>query len=87
MDIGFHDQSVGSDMEIAEHLVMDDLVVVGEALYVVEHLVVSNEIVGVESLACVDGDLHVAIDVEFFVVGVDSLVADVDEGLLMKCYV
>ena len=87
MDNGFHDQSVGFDMEIAEHLVVDDLVVVGDELYVVEHLVVRNEIVGVVSLACVYGDLHSAIDVEFIVVGVDSLVANVDEDLMLKHYV
>ena len=78
-------------MEIAEHLVMDDPVAVGGELYVAEHLVVSNEIAG---LTCIDGGLHVgsnvefvAIDVKFVAAGVDSLVADVDEGLLLKHYV
>lgn len=74
-------------MEIVEHLVVNDLVVVGGDLYVVEHLVVSNEIVGVVSLVCVDGDLHIVVDVEFVANGVDSLIADVDEGLLLKHYV
>ena len=74
-------------MVIAEHLVMDDRVAVGGELCVVEHLVVSNQIVGVVSLACVDGNLHVSIDVEFVVASVDSLVIDVDEDLLMKHYV
>ena len=66
IEVGFHDQLVESDMDIAEHLVMDDLVVVGNDFYIVEHLVVNNEIVGVVSLACVDGDLHVSTDMEFF---------------------
>ena len=65
MDIGFHYYLVGSDMEIVENLVMDDLVVVGDELCVAEHLVVSNEIASVVSLACVDGDLHITIDVDF----------------------
>ena len=65
----------------------DDLVIVANDLYVTEHLVVSNEIAGVKSLACIDGDLHVVADAEFVLVGVDSLVADVDEGFLMKHYV
>ena len=54
----------------------------------------SNEIAGVMSLECIDGDLHIAIDVEFvandvgfFAASVGSLVADVDEGLLLKHYV
>ena len=51
-------------MEIAEHLVMDDLVVFGDELCVAKHLVVRNEIAGVVSLACVDGNLHVDADVE-----------------------
>ena len=109
VEVGFHDQLVESDMETAEHLVMDDLVDVGGDLNVVEHLamddpvaiggelciaeplVVSNEIAG---LVCIDGDLHVGADVEIFVVDmgffpttVDSLVANVDERLLLKHYV
>ena len=84
-EVGFHVQLVKYDMEIAEHLVMDDLVAVGDELCIVEHLFVSNEIVGVVSFAFMDGDLHVAIDLKFFAIG--SLVADVDEGLLMKHYV
>ena len=87
MDIGFHDQPIESDMEIAEHLVIDDPVVVGGELCAAEHLVVSNEISGVVSLACVDGDLHVVSSVELVFFGVDSLVIDVDEDLLMKHYV
>ena len=108
-ELGFHDQLVEPDMETAEHLVMDDLVDVGGDLYVAEHLVmddpiavggelciaehlvVSNEIAG---LACIDGDVHVGVDVEFVVAdarlvatSVDSLVADVNEVLLMKHYV
>ena len=47
----------------------------------------SNEIIGVVILACVVGDLHIVVDVEFFVVGVDSLVVDVDEDFLMKHYI
>ena len=66
---------------------MDDLIAIGSELYVTNNLVVSNEIASVVSLACVDRDLHVATDVEFVVVGVDSLVANVDEDLLMKHYV
>lgn len=42
----------------------------------------SNEIASVVSLACVD--LYVAADVEFVVIGVDSIVANVEEGLLVK---
>ena len=64
--VSFHDQSVGSDMEIAKHLVMDDLVFVGDELYIAKHLVVSNDIFGVVSLACVDGDLHISANIEFF---------------------
>ena len=74
-------------MEIVENFVVDDLVVVGDELCVAEHLVVSNEISGVVSLACVDGDIHIATDMEFIVFGVDSLVVDVGESLLMKHYV
>ena len=74
-------------MKIIEHLVMDDLVVVGDELCVVEHLVVSNEIVGIASLACVDGDLHVIPNVELGFVGITSLLIDVDEGLLVKHHV
>ena len=51
IEVDFHDQMVEFDMEIVEHLVMDDLVVVGDELYFVEHLVVSHEIGGVVSLA------------------------------------
>ena len=74
-------------MEVVENLVIDDPVAVGGELCVVGHLVVRNEIVGVARLACVDGDLHVAHDVELVFAGVDSLVADVNEVLLMKHYV
>ena len=74
-------------MEIAEHLVVDDLVAIGGDLCVAEHLVVSNEIARVVSLACVDGDLHIVSNVELVAVDVDSLVVDVDEDLLMKHYV
>ena len=74
-------------MEIVEHLVMDDLVVVGNKLSIAEHLVVSNKIARVVSLACVDGDFHVVANVELIFVGVDSLVIDVDEDFLMKHYV
>ena len=87
MDIGFHDQLVGSHMEVVENLVIDDLVVVGGKLCVAGHLVVSNEIARVVRLACVDGDLHVVNDVELVFASVDSLVADVNEVLLMKHYV
>ena len=94
IEVDFHDHLARSDMEIVEHLVVADLVFVGDELYVAEHLFVRNEILVVVSLACVDGYLHIAIDmnffatdVEFVVAGVDSLVADVDEGLLKKHYV
>ena len=87
IEVGFHVQLAESDMEIVEHLVMDDLVAVGDKLCIVENLVVSNEITGDVSLACFYGNLHVSIDVKFVVVGVDSLVADVEEDLLMKHYV
>ena len=50
----FCDHLVGSDMEIAKHLVMGDLVAIGDELCVVEHLVVSLE--------CVDGYLHISIE-------------------------
>ena len=73
-------------MEIAKHLVMDDLVSIGDELCVVENLVVSNEMVGVESLAYVAKDFFTT-DVELFVAGVYSPVVDVDEDLLMKHYV
>ena len=74
-------------MEIVEHSIMDDLVIVGGDFYVAEHLVVRNDIVGAVNLKCVDRDLHISADMEFVVVDVDSLVADVNEGLLMKHYV
>ena len=81
-------------MEIAEHLVMGDLVAIGGEFYVVEHLVVSNAMVGVEILAYIAEELHiiadmefVATDVDFVTASVDSLVVDVDEDLLMKHYV
>ena len=80
MDIGFHDQFV-------ENLVMDDMIAIGGELFVAKYLVVSNEIAGVEILACVDGDLHIADDVELVSASVDSLVIDVDEDFLMKHYV
>ena len=54
MDIGVHDQSVRSNMEIVEHVVMANLVAIGGELFIAEHLVASNEIAG---LACIDGDL------------------------------
>ena len=66
---------------------MDDMVTVGGKLCVVENLVVSNEIFGVVSLACFDGDLHVANDVELVFTGVDSLVINVNEDFLMMHYV
>ena len=80
MDIDFHDQLV-------EHLVVDDLIAIGGELYVAENLVVSNDIAGVVSLACVDENIHVVADVELVFASVDSLVADVDEGFLVKHYV
>ena len=66
---------------------MDDLIVIGSKLCSTEHLAMSNEIDSVVSFACVDGDLHIASNVEFFAIGVDSLVVHVDEGLLLKHYV
>ena len=86
-EVGFHVQLVEADMEIAEHLVVDDQVAVGGELCIAKHLVMSNEIAGIVSLACFNGDLHVATNVEFVVASVDSLVVDVDEDLLMKHYV
>ena len=74
-------------MEIAKNLVMDDLVVVGDELCIAKHLVVKNESVGIVILACFDEDLHVSTDMKFFTIGVDSLVAHVDEVLLLKHYV
>ena len=74
-------------MEIVEHSVVDDSIVVGDELYVIEHLVVSNEIVSVVSFPCVDRDLYIAANVEFVVASVDSLVTDADKDLLMKHYV
>ena len=74
-------------MEIVEHLVMDDPVVVGDELCVVEHLFVSNEIFGVVILACVNGNIHVVADVDLVFASVDSLVVIVDEDFLMKHYV
>ena len=60
-------------MEIVEHLVVDDLVVVGGELCVVGHLVVSNEMVGVEILTYVSEELHISADMDFFFDGVYSL--------------
>ena len=74
-------------MEISKHLVVDDPIAIGGHLYVAEHLVVSNEIASVVSLACVDGNLHVVVDVELVFASVDSLVADVDEGFPAKHYI
>jgi len=73
-------------MDIVEHLVMDDLVVVGDKLCVSEHLVVSNEIAGIESLAYLFEELHIATDVDLVLdihvviidVGLDTLVVDMD---------
>lgn len=87
MKCGFHDHLAESDMEIVEHLVVDNLVDVGGELHVVEHLFVRNEISSVMNLACVDGDLHITMDVEFVDASVDSLVVVVDEDFLMKHYV
>ena len=66
---------------------MDDPIAVGGELCATENLVVSNEIASVVSFSCVDGDLHVVANVELVFAGVDSLVIDVDEDLLMKHYV
>lgn len=62
MEIFFHDWLVDSNMEIVEHLVMDDLVAIGDELCVAKHPVVSNEIIGIVSLARVNGDLHIVDD-------------------------
>ena len=64
MDIGFPDQSIEFDMEIVEHLVIDDSVVVGGELCVAEHLVVRNETTSVGSLAYVAEGFHIIVDVE-----------------------
>ena len=83
--VDFHYFLAKSDMKIIEHLVVDDLDDVGDELCVAKHLVVRNEMASVVSLACVDENLHiVAANVEFFAASVESLVVDVDEGLLMK---
>ena len=74
-------------MEIVEHLVVDDLVVVGDELCVVKHLVVSNEVASVVSMECVHGDLRVVSNVDLVFFGVISLLIDVDEGFLVKHYV
>ena len=66
---------------------MDDPIAIGGELCAAEYLVVSNEIAGITSLACVDGFLHIATNVEFFTTSVDSLIVDVDEDFLMKHYV
>lgn len=46
-----------------------------------------NGIVGVVILACVDGDLHIATDMEFVTTAMDSLVVAMDEDLRMKNYI
>lgn len=87
METCFHDQLVLSDMEIVEHLVVDNQVVEGDDSYVVKNLVVSNEIDGGESLSYVGEGLHIVVDidvateVELDVIGVDLLVASVVEDL------
>ena len=68
-------------MEIAEHLVMDDLIVVGDELCIKKNLFVNNENAGIVSLTCADEDLHVATNMKFVAIGVDSLVVDVVEDL------
>ena len=92
--ISFHDYSIGFDMEITEHLILDDLVTIGDELYVAENFFMYNEINDVESLAYVAEELHIVADIDFFAAdveyvtaSVDSLVADVDEDLLMKHYI
>ena len=65
---------------------MADPIAIGGDLYVIENFFVRNDIFVVVSLACVNGYLHIIVDVEF-VSSVDSLVGDVDEDLLMKNYV
>ena len=76
VEFSFHDQSIRSDMEIIEHLVMDDLLVVGNELCIAKHLVVSNEITDVVSLACVLGDLHVTTNMGFVSINVEVVVAE-----------
>ena len=71
LDIDFNDQLVGSDMEIVEHLVMDDPIAIGGDFYVLEHLVMRNDNFGVEFLSCIDGDLHIAANMNIFAIGVD----------------
>lgn len=63
---------------------MDDQDVFGDEFCVAEHIVVSNETDCVMSLACVHGDLHISLDIEFFFAILGSLVSDVDKDLLMK---
>ena len=74
IEVGFHDHLVESDMETTKHLVVNDPVAVGGELCIAEH-----------GLACIDGDVHVGTNVDFFVAnvgfvatGVDSLVTDVN---------
>ena len=58
-EIGFHDQLVESDMEIVEHLVMDNQVVEGDDPYVADMDVVGMDVAGVHSLVVdVVEDLH-----------------------------
>lgn len=88
MEIFFHDQLDGFDMEITEHLVMDNQADVGDDLYVGEHLVVRNEIVDGKSLTYVMEELHIVVSVDLVMdlhvcimdVEFDAFVTEMDCG-------
>lgn len=86
VEIGFHDHLVESDMEIIEHLVMDDPIAMGD-------LIMSNEILSVGSLEFVGDatnmDLVLDLHVVIMVVDLDALVYDMDgcDKLHVDCLV
>ena len=87
MEIDFHDQLVESNIEIAKHLVMDDLVATHGNFYVAQHLFVINATKYVKILEYVFKGLHIFFDMELVVASVNSLFVVMDEHLLMKYYV
>ena len=77
IEIGFHDQLVMFNMEIAEHLVMDNQVAKGEDLYISD-----MDVVGVDSLVTdVVEDLHDIVDL--CVLDVDLLVDFMFEDIIL----
>ena len=70
-------------MEIIEHLVMDNQVVVGDELHVAEHFFVSNEIAGVGSFGCVGDGFHIFVGVDFFL-DLPIVSIDVDFDVLIR---